>query len=381
MSFEKPSLLVFGGCGFVGYHIVRHFVEDGAFEPVSVISRSSRSNNKNKVEGVLYYNGDIADRATIEQLVRDIKPTVIINAASPSPVFGQYKEYERVAIEGNRVLLQIAKESSHVRAVIYTSSAAVAKGYEHVDIDEDYPLANVDPKAQEYSKTKAVAEIMVCEAHRPPDTSISLGTEDWSVYLRTGAIRLPLMYGTHDYLSIPIILNVLEHRQQSIQLGDGKSMWSVCSTQNAAIGHYLLANALLDDKTAAEVSGEAFHIHDGIARSFWEIFRAVWILAGWDPRDKWILVIPASLAWALASFVETLYKIFTLGKMKPGKLTTQNVEYAIYTHTYNMNKAKRLIGYEPAQHYEEQLDIAVKWSLEYGDFPRILRKYGSVKRD
>lgn len=162
------SVLVVGGCGFIGYHIVRHFVQASQFTSVHVISRFAVK-SRNKVDGANYFDGDLGDYESIRAILRDVRPQVIIHAASPSPVTGTPREYQEIAVDGTRNLLNFAKESPDVQGLIHTSSSTMARGREHLNLDESYPLANTDPNAPAYARTKATAEIMVLEVNNPLD--------------------------------------------------------------------------------------------------------------------------------------------------------------------------------------------------------------------
>jgi sterol-4alpha-carboxylate 3-dehydrogenase (decarboxylating) len=173
MESHQGSVLIFGGCGFVGYHIVRHFVKYPTFSSVAVVSCSA-ANSKNHVDSATYHSGDLTDRDSIRKLLLKIKPTVIIHAASPSPVLGTPKEYERMTIQGTKNILKLAKESKDVQAFIYTSSSTLARGAEHLNLTEDCLLANADPKSPAYGRAKALADIMVLKANDPlPSTGIA----------------------------------------------------------------------------------------------------------------------------------------------------------------------------------------------------------------
>lgn len=64
MGFKPPddlgSVLVVGGCGFVGFHIVRHFLLESSCTSVAVISRNPQSNRLPKVD---YYAHDLSNQA------------------------------------------------------------------------------------------------------------------------------------------------------------------------------------------------------------------------------------------------------------------------------------------------------------------------------
>lgn len=175
---------------------------------MSVLSRSAEA-SAHKIEGADYISGDLASRETIERVFRDVRPSVIIHAATPSPLTGMPKKYQRVVIDGTKSRLDIAKISSDVRVLVYTSSSSMAKGYERLHLDESTPLADEDPWALAYARTKATAEKMVLKAHNGLSATTLESNSNWSGRLCTGAIRLPICYGTHNIMSIPGCLTAL----------------------------------------------------------------------------------------------------------------------------------------------------------------------------
>ncbi|ORX97012.1 hypothetical protein BCR34DRAFT_578225 [Clohesyomyces aquaticus] len=358
-------VLIIGGCGFVGYHIVKHFVEAPEFSPVSVLSRSATT-SANRIDGVQYISGDLGDRGSIQRALQQVRPAVIIHAASPSPTTGTAKEYQKIAVDGTNTLLQLARESPDVRVLVYTSSSTMSKGREHLNLDENVPLADMDTKAPAYARTKAKAERTVLQANDPV-TGDGNGEEvDWTGHLSTSAIRLPICYGTHDLTTIPGCLQALQKGQTNIQLGDGKNVWNFCSTENVGIAHVLVTRALLAPGVGRKaIGGEAFHIHDGEIRPFWGFARAVWEAAGHKKRNEHVCSIPVWFVSALAAVLEVLFSIFTFGKKRPQLLGKQQVEYACFSHTYSIEKARKLLRYEPRQAFDEEISKAVEWSLKH----------------
>jgi len=356
-------VLVVGGCGFIGYHIVRHFVQAVKFSPIWVMSRSA-ANSANTVDGVNYIDGDLGDYETIQRVLQDVRPHIIVHAATPSPVTGTPKEYQRIVVDGTKNLLGLAKGSPDVRVLIFTSSSTIAKGHEHLSLDESFPLADTDPKASAYARTKAMADVMVLKANCPlPQADVGL---DWSGFLFTGTLRLPICYGTHDTVSIPGCLRALRKGQTNVQLGDGKNLWDFCSTENAGNAHVLLTQALLTPKNDKDrIGGEAFHIHDGQSRPFWDYARSVWRLAGHKKKEERVTTLPIWFISGLAALLEFLFWAFTFGRKRPQTLGKQQVEYACYTHTYNIDKARQRLGYVPIQDFEGELAKGVNWSLKH----------------
>ncbi|PQE08120.1 C-3 sterol dehydrogenase C-4 decarboxylase family protein [Rutstroemia sp. NJR-2017a BVV2] len=356
------------GCGFVGYHLSSHFIEDKTFTVVAVASRSALHSN-NQVDGAVYHNIDLTDYDSVERLINDMKPTVIVHAASPSPVTGTPRRYDTVAIKGTDDLLKVAMKSKDAQALIYTSSSLLCKGPEHINRTENSPLADTDPKAPPYARTKALAEKMVLKANKPPSkTEFTEDQHSWEEHLCTGALRFPIVYGTHDLVCIPGALTSLQKGQTNVVLGNG---WQQpLEFLNAAVSHVLLAQALLDTQrrrsmNLASADGEAFHINDGISSKFWDFTRMIWKFAGWKPGNKRLYYLPVWFALGLASCLEILFWIFTLETKRPYQLGRQQIEYALFEHTYSIEKARQVLRYAPNSDFEGDLRNTVMWSLEH----------------
>lgn len=258
MDFIKAvplaTVLVIGGSGFIGFHIVRHFLQ----EPGTLVFVVSRNPWRNALSGVSYQVRDVSNSLSMRDIVHAIQPTVIVHVACPPMTSASAKTYEKIIVKGTRDHLIIAADAPSVKAFIYTSSATAAAGSEHIDLDETTPLADTCPGSHPYARTKAQAEKMVLTANNPDHVNDDSG-------LLTACIRLPIVYGERDLLSIPGALAALEKKQTRFQLGDGTNMWDFCSADNAAMAHVLLAKALLASQgnpSAPKVDGEAFNITD-----------------------------------------------------------------------------------------------------------------------
>lgn len=351
------SVLVIGGCGFVGFHLVRHLLLEHSCTSVSVISRNPQ---RNRISGVSYHAGDITDPNSIRALILQIQPQVIIHAACPSAITGSSKEFRAVTVQGTANLLKTASSLPSVKAFIYTSSSTMAAGPEHINRDESTALADTYPTSHPYAKTKAVADKLVLAAN-----TSTFNDKDGSG-LRTACIRLPIVYGERDVVAIPGALFALQKGRTRFQLGPGTNQWDFASVENAANAHILVAKALLatEPALAGKVDGEAFNINDGERHSFWGFPHAIWKAAGAEaPTPEKIIVLPTWLALLMAGLLELLFWFFTFGMKRPGIMGRQQVEYSCFTHTYSIDKARERLGYAPVANFEEGIRKAVAWSL------------------
>lgn len=179
------SVCVVGGCGFVGFHIVRHLLRSSSCDAISVVSRNPKTN---RLPGVNYQAGDITDIASIRSVILQLCPSVIIHAACPNATSATAKAFDQVTVQGTQNMLQVAREAPSVKVFIFTSSATMAAGPEHIDLDESTPLADSDPNSHPYATTKAQADKMVLRANK------AIAGED-DPGLLTACIRLPIVYG------------------------------------------------------------------------------------------------------------------------------------------------------------------------------------------
>jgi sterol-4alpha-carboxylate 3-dehydrogenase (decarboxylating) len=152
------KVLVVGGCGFLGSHIVNLIVKRHPQTQLAVLDLRT-SSNRNASSNVSYHDGDITDAAAMKAVFSQIKPDAVIHTASPH--FNLKPEIlDKVNVGGTKVLLQAAQESG-VKAFVYTSSASVIMDHSKdlVNADERWPLATGDAQPEYYTTTKVSRQL------------------------------------------------------------------------------------------------------------------------------------------------------------------------------------------------------------------------------
>lgn len=363
------SVLVVGGSGFLGFHIVRCLLEDPDCSTVTVLSRNP---NRNRLPGVSYHAGDISNPEKVQSLLDELKPHVIIHAASPvGHVTGNSSTYRETNIKGTANLLACAAQAPSTIAFVYTSSSVVIVGSEHKFADESSPVLNASSDVDEYAKTKAIADTLVLEAS-DSGNEVEKG-------LRTACIRIATLYGERDTQATPNILGILQQGEVQLQLGENTNLYDWVHVENAATAHVLAAKALLVEAAstkevhkAVKVSGEAFFITDDAPMPFWDMPRKMWAAAGHPVSTDKIWVIPTNWALRSAMTFEWIVWAFSFGTKRPQGFSRQVVEYCCLTHTYCIDKAKKRLGYMAHDIVEEGVRQAVAWVLK--DKPLELRR-------
>ena len=376
---ELGAVMIVGGAGFIGCHVTKCFRERANCSSIAVLSREPF---KDTISGVSYHTGDLLRPESLRETIMQISPEIIIHAACPPSTSSNIKTHHATIVEGTRSLLAIAQAVPSVKIFIYTSSAPIAAGKTHVNLDETAPsIRHDDIWAHPYERCKAIADKMVTDANNPDATNEGEST------LLTGCLRLPLVYGERDSLSIPGCLRALEKNQTGVVFGDGENQWSFLSVENAAHAHLLLAVAMSEcltrgiDPSQPKVDGEAFNITDGETHKFWDYPHLIWRAAGWRPPTgyKPIRLAPG-LLHVIASIFELFYYVFTLGRMVPTTFTRQEITFASFEHTYNIDKARQRLGYSPSATFEKDVDRAVQWCLTNHGWAARLEKRMSQNR-
>ena len=347
---SEKRVLVVGGCGFVGYHIVNAFIQDSTWSSIHVMSRNP---SRNQVESAHYHSGSLTSLEQVRSLLADIQPSLIIHTASPTEIGNAGNAYfHETNVKGTQNLLKAAMASDHVRALIYTSSVEVMEGLSHNFVSEDAEMVTITSRAEYYAKTKAIADQAVLDAN-------GMGG------LRTLCLRLAGVYGERDSQLIPRSLGVLQEGRHRYQIGDNKTLFDWVSATNAAQSHLLAAKALLrqPDDGSGKVDGEAFFITDDNPTPFWDMHHQIWSAAGKKMAPGEIVVIPAWFMLSLASVVEWLYWAFTLGLKRPRVLRRQYMAYTCNTRTYSIEEARKRLGYNPVDDRDEQVRRGVAWAL------------------
>lgn len=352
-DYEHASfgpVLLTGGCGFLGWHLVGQLLAEASFHPVHVIDRAT---DRNIHAGAQYHTGSVTNRLVVKRLVDDIRPRIIFHTASPNAAFTQgAQDFLTTNITGTHNLLELATTCPSVEALIYTSSTEVYADPPHSQVDEAHPIWELDSPCESYNRTKAEADVLVRSAN--------------SSKLKTVCLRISQLYGLRSSQHVPLMLDKCLNGQLLARVGDGKALTSFLSVTNAASAHILAAKALMDPSRAnGRVDGQAFNITDGRPDPFWRHVELTWSAALGRDVSTEMWTIPMWLAAMVFWFVQWAYCLFTLGKVEtPTSWSRTALVHCTCEHTYSMEKALRVLGYNPGWNYERDIRESVAWEMQ-----------------
>ncbi len=243
--------LVTGGAGFIGSHIVRALLEQGA--AVRVLDNFSSGKREN-LEGLSnsknggrfeVVEGDVRDATFVAEAVRDVE--VIFHEAafvSVPELMEKPQDCFDVNITGTSILFEAARKAGVRRAVI-ASSAAVYGDSDALPLKEDTPLRPLSP----YAVSKRVDEMYA-----------ELYTQSFG--LEVAALRYFNVYGPRQRpdsmyaAAVPIFIRRLRDGKPITIFGDGGQTRDLIF-----VGDVVRANLIASEHPSA--AGKIFNVCTG----------------------------------------------------------------------------------------------------------------------
>ena len=156
------SVLVTGGAGYIGSHMVLELLDAG--EEVVALDNLSSGAAWTAPKDVAFVQGDAGDQALVRDLIQSRGVNSIIHFAAsvvvPESVADPLRYYLNNTVK-SRALIEVAVKSG-IRHFIFSSTAAVYGMTGDKPVAEDAPLRPLSP----YGSSKLMTEIMLGDAGR-----------------------------------------------------------------------------------------------------------------------------------------------------------------------------------------------------------------------
>ena len=348
----KPvPVLVTGGTGFLGRHLVERLLVQG--RQVTVLGRTPAPGLE--ARGVRFIRAALDDTEAVRAACAGVG--TVFHTAAKVGVWGRYADFFRTNVLGTRAVLAGCREHG-VRRLIYASTPSVVyNGSDLANANESLPLTTACPSP--YPLTKALAEREVLAANSPA--------------LRTVALRPHLIWGVGDPHLVPRLLAKARAGRLRI-VGTGRNRVDLVHVENAVDAHLLAEEALtichlLDDKphdaelfktshirnnchliddkpSGAEAeptaAGKAYFITNGEPVMLWDWINELLVALGEPPVARRISL---GAAQAVGVLCEGLWRTLPLPGEPP--MTRFVAAELAKDHWFDISAARRDLGYNP----------------------------------
>ncbi len=237
-------VLVTGGAGYIGGTVATILMQAG--HQVTVLDNLCHSKRNEVPAGVSFVQADVADRARVESLLRELQPDGVLHFAALIEA-GESMQKPEIYFRNNTASTLSLLEAMHatgVQKLVFSSTAAVYGEPESVPILETAKLVPTNA----YGESKLLVEYMLQWFHRIH------GLRYASLRYFNVAGALPGRGEAHEPEShlIPLILDVALGRREKILIfgedydtPDGTCIRDYIHVADLADAHILALNALL----------------------------------------------------------------------------------------------------------------------------------------
>lgn len=322
--------LVTGGGGFLGGAIVRKLLERG--DQVRSFSRAAHPTLAQL--GVEQIRGDLSQPELLKEAAEGCD--IVFHVAAKAGIWGRYDDFYSANVTGTVNVLNACRANSISRLVYTSSPSVVFDGQDLEEADESLPYP-IRFEAH-YPRTKALAEQIVLDAN--------------SADLSTVSLRPHLIWGPGDNHLVPRI--IAKGRAGKLRrIGNRPCLVDTVYVDNAAQAHLLAADRL----TAGEsVAGKVYFISNGEPLPLWEMVNRILAAANLPPETR---SISPQLAYAAGAICEGLWNLLHLSGEPP---MTRFVAKELGTaHWFNIDAARRDLGYQPQVSLQEGLERLRQW--------------------
>ncbi|MBX3492624.1 MAG: NAD-dependent epimerase/dehydratase family protein [Parvibaculum sp.] len=309
------TVLVTGGSGFVGGHLIARLREVGW--QVRGIGRSAASRAAVAAKGAEPWDADLSDPAALERAMAGVD--TVFHVAAHFKLWGPRRLFRAMNVAGTRNVVSAAQRAG-VRRVVYVSAAAVVMGRPEPQraVTEDLPLRRMGFAPYSTSKAEAEKILRAANGRRKGFSTV--------------AIRPPFIWGP-DMPALDHMVETVKSGQFQWVAGGGQAL-STCHVNN-------LCHALMLAADHGE-DGAAYFVSDGVDTTLKAFLTRLFASRGVTPKDR---NVSFGLAWTMAGIMGTAWRLLRLKGEPP--ITRQMLRLIGKDFTIDISKARTELGYAP----------------------------------
>lgn len=268
-GWRDTTVLVTGGTGLLGGHLVRRLLGRGALPVVLVRDTLPGAGGLGPAaDAVVQVRGDVRDLSLVERVIAEHRVRVVLHLAAQTQV-GVAREHPQgtfdVNVGGTLAVLEACRRQRRVEAVVVASSDKVYGDTGGVAADEDAPLVGAAP----YDASKVAADVLA------RSYAATYG-------LPVGVTRCANFFGPGDLNFDRLVPGTIRsglRREAPVLRTDGRSVRDWIYVEDAADAYLRLVEGL---RESAELHGQAWNISNEQPLRVLEMVQLVLAVMGAD---------------------------------------------------------------------------------------------------
>ncbi|XP_076111325.1 3 beta-hydroxysteroid dehydrogenase/Delta 5--_4-isomerase type 1-like [Mytilus galloprovincialis] len=344
------KILVTGGSGCVGQHIIKHFQEYvNEIKEIRVLDLQKfeqKLEYENKIP-VVCFTGNITDVDLLVKVTRDVQCVIHTAAYVDVRLFPDKEKLDIINRQGTKLLLEACYQNK-VEMFIHCSTIDVMQGYHDIVNGNE---ANTKPDRLlfgEYARTKQAGERAVLSMNNKLLPN--------GIAFRTISLRPMVIYGELDQHFIPQAIEAgLQNKKIMIDFC-GNGACCLVYVGNIAWAFVCAYKAMRSDKT---LGGEAFLIKDNspnksmmqFCKPYFDSFNI----------SLYRSFVPYWILYVLISFIHILLFLMSPLKKVQFPVTTATLIYTNLALSFDDSKARKMLQYRPLYTPVESYKCSLKY--------------------
>ena len=303
------TVLVTGGAGFLGSHVVQLVLEGG--------------------ERLHVYRGDVADRAALDKALMGVQR--VLHCAAKTGPWGPEAEYGRTNVHGLETLVRAAIAAG-VERVVHVSSITVHGNNVHGAADEGAPL-RVEPNP--YSRSKVAGELLLERMIRDEGAPVTIVRPGW-------------IYGPGDRASFGRLADTIAAGRM-VMVGSGENHLPLVYVRDAAEGIVLASRA-------ERAAGRSYLLVNDEHVTQREFLAAIAAELAAPPPTRHV---PYGLAVAAGAVAETAWRLAR--RREPPPVMRYGMQLLGGENRFSISRAREELGFVPCVDMAEGVRRSVAW--------------------